>query len=255
MEYDKTDFRRLLGIMNRLRMDCPWDRKQTIHSLRSQSIEELYELTEAISQEDWKGICEESGDLLLHIVFYAKIAEEKGHYTMGDVVEGICDKLIARHPHIYGEVQVEDENEVKRNWEDLKLKEGKKSILEGVPKGMPPLLKAERIQEKVKKVGFDWENAPQVWEKVEEESKELQDAISKGDEDNMEEEIGDLLFSIINYARFLHVDPEKALDRTNKKFMKRFQRIEEYATSNGKRLTELSLEEMDEVWNKVKIEV
>jgi len=252
MEFDKSDFRRLLDIMNELRVQCPWDRKQTIHTLRQQSIEELYELTDAISDENWEGICEESGDLLLHIVFYAKIASEKGKFSIDDVIEGICDKLISRHPHIYGDVKVKDEEEVKRNWEELKLKEGKKSVLQGVPKAMPALMKAIRIQEKVKKIGFDWEKASQVKDKVREEKQELEEAVSADDKDAMEAEMGDYLFSLVNYSRFLGIDPQKALERTNRKFMHRFKKMEEYSTNENNPLSEMNLGEMDELWERAK---
>src|SRR5699024_10863391 len=248
MEFDKSDFRRLLHIMDELRVQCPWDRKQTIHSLRQQSIEELYELTDAISDEDWEGICEESGDLLLHLVFYAKIASEKGQFTINDVIEGICDKLISRHTHIYGDVKVKDEEEVKRNWEELKLKEGKKSVLQGVPKAMPPLMKAIRIQEKVKKIGFDWEEVSQVKDKVAEEKKELEEAVSANDRDAMEAEMGDYLFSLVNYSRFLGIDPEKALEQTNRKFIHRFKKMEEYSVSENNPLSGMNLGEMDKLW-------
>ncbi len=239
--------------MDELRVQCPWDRKQTIHSLRQQTIEELYELTDAITEENWKGICEESGDLLLHIVFYARIGAEQQQFTIADVIHGICDKLIARHPHIYGNVRVKDEEEVTKNWEALKLKEGKRSVLQGVPHAMPALPKAIRIQEKAKKAGFDWEQSGEVWEKVKEEMIELEAAVQEGDTKHIEEEMGDLLFSIINYARFLKTDPENALERSNKKFISRFKKMEQLASLRGRAFSDLTLEEMDELWNEVKL--
>ncbi|MGH2642536.1 MAG: nucleoside triphosphate pyrophosphohydrolase [Chitinophagaceae bacterium] len=243
---------RLLQIMDELREKCPWDRKQTIQTLRQQTIEELYELTDAITDENWQGICEELGDLLLHIVFYAKIGTEQNHFTMEDVINGICEKLIARHPHIYGNVKAETEEQVKQNWEKLKLKEGKASVLSGVPKALPALVKAIRLQEKAKQVGFEWENPEQVWDKVEEETEELQEAIAINEKNKMEEELGDLLFSIVNYSRFLHIDAENALERTNKKFIYRFRRMEEEAKNSGSSLAEMTLPEMDAFWNKIK---
>lgn len=245
-------FLRLVRIMDELREKCPWDKKQTIHTLRQQTIEETYELTDAITGEDWKGIKEELGDLLLHTVFYAKIGAEQGKFTLTDVLEGISDKLVSRHPHIYGDVQVNNEEDVKRNWEQLKLKEGKTSVLQGVPKSLPALVKAMRLQEKAKQVGFEWENAQQVWEKVEEEMQELKEAVDHGDALHTEEELGDLFFSLINYARFLQLDPENALERTNRKFISRFQQMEKIAAEQGKSLQEMTLPEMDNIWNSVK---
>lgn len=245
-------FLRLVGIMDELRDKCPWDKKQTIHTLRQQTIEETYELTDAITGEDWKGIKEELGDLLLHTIFYAKIGTEQGKFTLTDVLEGISDKLVSRHPHIYGDVQVNNEEDVKRNWEQLKLKEGKTSVLQGVPKSLPALVKAMRLQEKAKQVGFEWENAQQVWEKVEEEMQELKEAVDHGDALHTEEELGDLFFSLINYARFLQLDPENALERTNRKFISRFQQMEKIAAEQGKGLQEMTLPEMDNIWNSVK---
>ena len=247
-------FSRLLQIMDDLREKCPWDKKQTLQSLRQQTIEELYELTDAITNEDFKGIREELGDLLLHIVFYAKIGAEQQQFTITDVITGICDKLVARHPHIYGDVKVENEEDVKRNWERLKLKEGKKSVLSGVPVSLPALVKSMRLQEKVKQVGFEWDTREQVWDKVEEETKELLEVVELDDKDEMEAEFGDLLFALVNYSRFLKIDAENALERTNKKFIRRFSRMEEMATGEGKRLDEMSLTEMDGLWNKVKEE-
>jgi MazG family protein len=247
-------FSRLLQIMDDLREKCPWDKKQTLQSLRQQTIEELYELTDAITNEDFKGIREELGDLLLHIVFYAKIGAEQQQFTITDVITGICDKLVARHPHIYGDVKVENEEDVKRNWERLKLKEGKRSVLSGVPVSLPALVKSMRLQEKAKQVGFEWDTREQVWDKVEEETKELLEVVELDDKDEMEAEFGDLLFALVNYSRFLKIDAENALERTNKKFIRRFSRMEEMATGEGKRLDEMSLTEMDGLWNKVKEE-
>lgn len=238
--------------MDKLRVECPWDRKQTIHTLRQLTIEELYELTDAITQEDWQGICEELGDLLLHIVFYAKIGSEESKFTLDDVIARICRKLIIRHPHVYGDVTVENEDEVKRNWEKIKLKEGKKSVLSGVPQSLPALVKAIRLQEKAKQVGFEWENEKEVWEKVEEETRELQEAVQTRDINKMEDELGDLLFSLVNYSRFLQVDAENALERTNKKFKDRFQRMESEAGKKGVSLADLTLAEMDILWNQIK---
>lgn len=240
--------------MDDLREKCPWDRKQTIQSLRQLSIEELYELADAITEEDWKGIKEELGDLFLHLVFYAKIGAEQGRFTLDEVLEGISDKLVSRHPHIYGEVEVRDEEDVKRNWERLKLKEGKRSVLAGVPGGLPALVKAMRLQEKAKQVGFEWENATQVWEKVEEETRELAEAVEAGEQGKIEEEWGDLLFSMVNYARFLKVDAENALERTNKKFIRRFTRMEALAAERGQPLSDMSLSAMDDLWNQAKKE-
>ncbi|TDW96340.1 nucleoside triphosphate pyrophosphohydrolase [Dinghuibacter silviterrae] len=254
MEKVAESFLRLVRIMDDLREKCPWDRKQTIQTLRQLSIEELYELADAITEEDWKGIKEELGDLFLHLVFYAKIGTEQGRFTLDEVLEGISDKLVARHPHIYGEVEVRDEEDVKRNWEKLKLKEGKKSVLAGVPGGLPALVKAMRLQEKAKQVGFEWENAAQVWDKVEEETRELKEAVAEGDQSQIEEEWGDLLFSMVNYARFLKVDAENALERTNKKFIRRFTRMEALAAEQGQTLSDLSLTAMDDLWNQAKKE-
>ena len=238
--------------MDELREQCPWDRKQTIQTLRSMTIEETYELADAITESDWKGIKEELGDLLLHIVFYAKIGKEQGHFTLDDVITGINEKLVARHPHIYGDVKVENDEDVKRNWEKLKLKEGKKSVLSGVPRSLPATVKAMRLQEKAKQVGFEWENKDQVWQKVEEEMKELKEVIGTGQQEKVEEEFGDLIFSLINYARFLQVDAENALELTNKKFIHRFTQMEKLALNDGKALANMSLEEMDNIWNSIK---
>ena len=255
---DSNSFSRLQEILDELREKCPWDKKQTIHSLRQLTIEETYELADAIAQDDWNGIKEELGDLLLHILFYAKIATEQNQFTIQDVIERNREKLIHRHPHIYGDVKVADEEEVKRNWENLKLKEGKKSILSGVPRSLAPLVQAMRIQEKAKQVGFEWDNKEQVWEKVEEEANELKAEVQamdegKGSVEKMEEEMGDLLFSIVNYARFLNIDPDQSLARTNKKCIKRFQAMEEVVTAEGKQMTDLNLAEMDAIWNTVKL--
>ncbi len=244
-----TDFLRLIKIMDELREKCPWDKKQTIQTLRQLTIEETYELTDAITDGDWKGIREELGDLLLHIVFYAKIGAEQNQFTLHDVINGICEKLIFRHPHIYGDVVVADEEDVKRNWEKLKLKEGKKSVLSGVPKSLPATVKAMRLQEKAKQVGFEWENKEQVWDKVEEEKNELFAAIASGNQNDMEDELGDVFFSLINFARFLQIDAENALERTNKKFIARFNKMEAAASQTGKALDDMSLEEMDTLWN------
>ena len=253
-------FGRLLDIMNDLRAKCPWDKKQTLESLRHLTIEETYELGDAILNNDLQEIKKELGDLLLHIVFYAKIGSEANDsltfrttgFDIADVCNEICEKLIHRHPHIYGNVVVADDEEVKQNWEKLKLKEGKKSVLEGVPKGLPALVKASRIQDKVKGVGFDWEEPHQVWDKVQEELKELQDEVQVGNQDKIEAEFGDVLFSMINYARFLNVNPEDALERTNKKFIKRFQYLESKAGELGKPLMDMTLTEMDIFWEEAK---
>lgn len=244
-------FDRLLTIMDELREQCPWDRKQTMESLRNLTIEETYELADAILDQDLTGVKEEIGDLLLHMVFYAKIAEEKAAWNITDALHAVCDKLVARHPHIYSDVEVADEEEVKRNWEQLKLKEGKgkRSVLGGVPKSLPAMVKAYRMQDKTKQVGFEWENSEQVWEKVEEEMQEFKEAMDTADTRHQEEEFGDLLFSLVNYARFTGIDPETALERVNQKFKKRF----EYIEANAERdLMEMSLAEMDALWNKAK---
>jgi MazG family protein len=246
-------FLRLVKIMDELREKCPWDKKQTIETLRQLTIEETYELTDAITEKDWKGIKEELGDLMLHIVFYAKIGAEQNRFTLDEVLNDVCDKLIARHPHIYSDVKVENDEDVKRNWEKLKMKEGKQSVLSGVPKSLPATVKAMRLQEKVKQVGFEWENKNQVWEKVEEEMNELKEAIQTGNREKIEDEYGDLIFSLINYARFLQVDAENALERTNKKFIYRFTEMEKIALSKGNDLNNMSLEEMDAIWNTVKL--
>lgn len=243
-------FGRLIIIMDELREQCPWDRKQTIHTLRNLTIEETYELADAILSDDLPGVKEEIGDVMLHLVFYAKIASEQGVFDIADALNAVCDKLIYRHPHIYGDVVVKDEEEVKQNWEQLKLKEGKKSILAGVPVSLPAMVKAYRMQEKTKQVGFEWENAEQVWAKVEEEIGELQENIqNNAPQTDIEEEFGDVLFSLVNYARFIGVDPETALERVNRKFKSRFEYIEAQAP---KPLKEMTLAEMDVLWNEAK---
>jgi XTP/dITP diphosphohydrolase len=247
-----TAFERLVTIMNELREKCPWDKKQTAETLRQLTIEETYELTDAITDGNWKGIKEELGDILLHIVFYAKIGTEQNQFTLDEVINGVCEKLIFRHPHIYGDVQVKDEEEVKRNWEKLKMKEGKTSVLSGVPKTLPATVKAMRLQEKAKQVGFEWENKDQVWEKVKEEENELMEAIASGNASHIEDELGDVFFSLINFARFLQVDAEQALERTNKKFIDRFTKMEAAAIGSGKPLQDMTLEEMDSIWNIIK---
>lgn len=245
-------FERLLVIMDELRTQCPWDKKQTLQSLRHLTIEEVYELGDAILDNDLEEVKKELGDVLLHIVFYSKIGSETNTFDIADVCHSICDKLVERHPHIYGDVTVENEDDVKRNWEQIKLKEGKNSVLEGVPKSLPALVKANRIQDKVSGVGFDWEQPEQVFEKVQEELSELQVEIKKGDIQAIENEFGDVLFSMINYARFLGVNPENALERTNKKFIKRFQYLESKAKEMNTALEDMSLAEMDVFWEEAK---
>ncbi|GAB5399713.1 MAG: nucleoside triphosphate pyrophosphohydrolase [Aureisphaera sp.] len=252
-EQQLAAYDRLLTIMDELREQCPWDRKQTMQTLRHLTIEETYELGDAILENDLEEVKKELGDLLLHIVFYAKIGSEKKHFDMADVANDICEKLISRHPHIYGDVEVADEEEVKQNWENLKLKEGKKSVLEGVPTSLPAMVKANRIQDKVAGVGFDWEEPQQVFEKLKEELEELQHEVAHNNQEKIEQEFGDVLFSMINYARFLKVDPESALERTNKKFIKRFQYLESKAKENNKSLKEMTLAEMDVYWNEAKL--
>jgi len=239
-------------IMDELREQCPWDRKQTIQTLRTLSIEELYELADAIIAEDWPGIKEELGDLFLHLLFYARIASEQSKFNLEEVLEGISEKLVARHPHIYGDVKVETEEDVKQNWEKLKLREGKKSVLSGVPVSLPAVVKAIRLQEKSKQVGFEWSSTREVWAKVKEEEKELMEAVQSGDKTHIEEEFGDLMFSLINYARFLSIDAETALERTNRKFIHRFTKMEEAVGKSGKQMAELTLAELDAVWDAVK---
>lgn len=250
----KTDaFARILKIMDELREQCPWDRKQTMESLRYLTIEELYELSDAILEQNTDDIKKELGDILLHIVFYAKIAEEKQWFDIADVIHTECDKLVSRHPHIYGDVKVQDEEEVKRNWEQLKLKEGNKSVLGGVPNSLPAIVKAHRIQEKAKGVGFEWDNRDDVWKKVQEEMTEFrQEVDNNAPMEQIENEFGDLLFSLVNYARFIGVNPEDALERTNKKFIRRFQYMEDKAREAGKNLSDMTLEEMDVYWEEAK---
>ncbi|OXA79797.1 nucleoside triphosphate pyrophosphohydrolase [Flavobacterium columnare NBRC 100251 = ATCC 23463] len=245
-------FNRLLDIMDELREKCPWDKKQTLESLRHLTIEETYELGDAILDNNINEIKNELGDLLLHIVFYSKIGSETQHFDIADVANAISDKLIHRHPHIYADVEVNNEEEVKQNWEKLKLKEGKKSVLEGVPKSLPAMVKASRIQDKVKGVGFDWEESYQVWDKVQEELQELQEEVKKGNQDKIEAEFGDVIFSMINYARFLKINPEDALERTNKKIIKRFTYLEQKAKVLGKDLSDMTLAEMDVFWEEAK---
>jgi XTP/dITP diphosphohydrolase len=251
MEEKLKAFERLLKIMDELREKCPWDRKQTLESLRHLTIEEVYELSDAIVEKDLNEIRNELGDIILHIVFYSKIGSEKNAFDIADVINGVCEKLIKRHPHIYGDVQVDSEEEVKANWEKLKLKEGKKSVLEGVPKSLPPLVKAGRIQDKARGVGFDWDDKDQVWKKALEELNEFKNEIDKGS-DKAQAEFGDVLFSLINYARFVDINPDDALEETNKKFIKRFQYLETESKKDGKQLGEMSLEEMDVYWNRAK---
>jgi MazG family protein len=245
-------FMRLVGIMDELREKCPWDKKQTVQTLRPLTIEEMYELADAITDNDWKGIKEELGDLLLHLVFYARIGTEQQQFTLEEAIHGVCEKLISRHPHIYGDVQVNNEEEVKQNWEKLKLKEGKKSVLSGVPLSLPAVVKATRLQEKARQVGFEWDNRDQVWDKVTEETEELHEAVAANEPHRIEEEFGDLLFSLINYARFLQIDAENALEKTNKKFIARFTRMEQLALQQGKPLADMTLAEMDAIWNSIK---
>lgn len=243
-------FQRLLTIMDELREQCPWDRKQTMESLRNLTIEETYELADAILNNDLNEVKEELGDIMLHMVFYAKIADEKGAFDIADVMNEVCEKLINRHPHIYGDIEVSNEEDVKKNWEQLKLKEGKKSVLGGVPNSLPAMVKAYRMQEKTKQVGFEWENADQVWEKVEEELAEFKETIEQEEsQERREEEFGDVLFSLINYARFQNIDPETALERINRKFKMRFEYIEANAP---KPLVDMTLTEMDVLWNQAK---
>ncbi|MEY2834816.1 MAG: nucleoside triphosphate pyrophosphohydrolase [Bacteroidota bacterium] len=259
---------RLEKIMDELREQCPWDKKQTIHSLRQLTIEECHELTDAITDEDWKGIREELGDILLHVLFYTKIGVEQKQFNFEDVINGIAEKLIFRHPHIYGDVKVKDEEEVKRNWENLKLKEGKTSVLSGVPRSLPSLVQAMRLQEKASQVGFDWDNKTQVWEKVKEELGEVEEEMQQEmqldvqsnshqpdiNKERLEEELGDLMFSIVNFARFNKIDPDNALSLANKKFMSRFKGMEQIIAANGKRMTDLNLTELDAIWDEVKKE-
>lgn len=248
----EKEFNRLVTIMDELREKCPWDMKQTVQTLRQLTIEETYELADAITAEDYNGIKEEIGDLMLHMVFYARIARERGEFTLEAALHDICEKLIRRHPHIYGDVKVENEEDVKQNWEKLKLKEGKSSVLGGVPSSLPSMVKAMRLQEKSKQVGFEWDNTGQVWSKVEEEISELKEAMQSGDQNSIEDELGDVFFSLVNLARFLNVDAENALERTNKKFISRFKKMEEAALENNRFLHDMTLTEMDDLWNRIK---
>jgi len=253
MDVRLTAFKRLLDIMDDLREKCPWDHKQTLESLRKLTIEETYELADAIVENDLEELKGEIGDIMLHMVFYSKIASEQGAFDITDALNAICDKLVHRHPHIYGDVKVANEEEVKANWEQLKLKEGKTSVLQGVPMSLPAMVKANRIQEKARGVGFDWDNKEQVWAKVEEELAELKDEVdTKASIDRIEDELGDVLFSVINYARFIDVDPEMALERTNRKFIKRFQFLENEVKKEGKELNNMTLTEMDAIWSEAK---
>ena len=245
-------FERLLTIMDELREQCPWDKKQTMETLRHLTIEEVYELGDAILDNDLDEVKKELGDVLLHIVFYSKIGSEANAFDIADVCHSICDKLVERHPHIYGDVKVKDEEDVKRNWEQIKLKEGKKSVLDGVPNSLPALVKANRIQDKAAGIGFDWEEPKQVWEKVEEELKELQNEVQLNQVEKIESELGDVFFSLVNYARFLKINPENALERTNKKFIKRFQYLETKAKLLNKSLHDMTLNEMDVFWEEAK---
>lgn len=249
MEEKLKAFERLLNIMDDLRTQCPWDKKQTLDSLRNLTIEETYELSDAIMKKDFPNIEEELGDLFLHLVFYSKIAEEKNEFTVKDVLNSVCDKLINRHPHIYGDTIADTEEEVLKNWEKLKLKEGKKSVLEGVPQSMPAINKAYRMQEKTAKVGFEWDTIDQVWDKVTEETEELKEAVLSNNKEDIEDEFGDLFFALINYARFLKIDPEAAIEKTNVKFKKRFEYIEKVAKEKNIELNDMTLQEMDDIWN------
>ncbi len=255
LDSKKVAFERILTIMDELRAQCPWDKKQTIHTLRNLTLEESYELADAITDNNWKHIQEELGDILLHIIFYSKIGEEQNAFSIADVMNAECEKLIHRHPHIYGDITVKDEEEVKKNWEQLKLKEGKKSVLQGVPLSLPAMIKAYRIQDKAAQVKFEWENTSQVWEKVEEELNEFKEVAlnPSPDKTKMEEEFGDLLFSLVNLSRFIQIDPETALEKTNKKFIKRFQYIEQKAAEQNRSLDDMTLAEMDALWNEAKI--
>ena len=252
MKENLVAFSRLITIMDELREECPWDKKQTMDSLRYLTIEEMYELSDAILEKDMEEIKKELGDLLLHIVFYSRIASETNDFDISDVINNVCDKLIHRHPHIYADVKVKDEVEVKRNWEKLKLKEGKKSVLEGVPRSLPAIVKSFRIQEKVRGIGFDWDNKTQVWDKVLEEIEELKFEVKKGDEDRIESEFGDVLFALTNYSRFINVNPEDALERTNKRFIKRFQIMENLIEKENLKLDEMNLNQMDVYWTQAK---
>jgi XTP/dITP diphosphohydrolase len=253
MDKRLESFERLLNIMDELRAKCPWDKEQTIESIRHLTIEETYELADAIVDGDLQEIKKELGDILLHIVFYAKIASETNAFDIKDVIDGICEKLVFRHPHVFGEVLVKDQEEVKTNWENLKIKEGNKSILAGVPKSLPALVKAHRIQDKVRSVGFDWDEPNQIWDKIKEELSEFEQELEQMNKEKMEAEFGDLLFSMINAARLYDIDPEMALERTNKKFIKRFNYLESQTIQKGQLLQDMTLDEMNKIWEKAKI--
>lgn len=253
MDDKQQAFGRLLHIMDELRTKCPWDKEQTIESLRHLTIEETYELTDAIVENNLTDIKKELGDILLHIVFYAKIASETGAFDIKDVIDSLCDKLIYRHPHVFGEISVKDQEEVKTNWENLKIKEGNPSILAGVPKSLPALVKAHRVQDKVRSVGFDWDERSQIWDKIKEELTEFENEVEQMDKNKMEAEFGDLLFSMINAARLYNIDPEMALERTNKKFIKRFNYLESQTIQKGQSLQNMTLDEMNEIWEKAKM--
>ena len=252
MELEES-FLKLVNIMDELREKCPWDKKQTIQTLRPLTIEETYELTDAITDNDWKGMKEELGDLMLHLIFYAKIGQEQKQFTLQEVIDGISEKLVRRHPHIYGDIKVNNDEDVKKNWEQIKMAEGKKSVLSGVPKSLPAVVKATRIQEKAKLVGFEWDNIEDVWKKVEEEIGELQEAIALNNQEEIEAEFGDVMFSLVNYARFLHIDAEGVLEKTNKKFMYRFTEMEKEAQTQKKSLADMTLADMDAMWNEIKL--
>lgn len=254
MKKELEAFDRLLNILNELREKCPWDRKQTMESLRNLTIEETYELADSILQKDMPEIKKELGDLLLHIVFYAKIADEQKEFDITDIMDSLCDKLVERHPHVFGDTKVKDHKEVEENWEEIKMKEGYKSILSGVPDSLPALIKSNRIQQKVRGVGFDWDQKEQIWDKVREELYELQQEVDKEKKEEIESEFGDLLFSIINAARLYDIDPENALEKTNKKFIRRFKYLEENTINKGKSLKDMSLNEMNVIWEKAKKE-
>lgn len=252
MKKELEAFDRLLNILQELRTKCPWDRKQTMETLRNLTIEETYELADSILQKDMPEIKKELGDLLLHVVFYARIAEEQKEFGIADVMESLCDKLVERHPHVFGNTKVKDHKEVEENWEEIKMKEGQKSILSGVPDSLPALIKSNRIQQKVRGVGFDWDQKEQIWDKVKEELDELQQEVNQQKKEEIESEFGDLLFSIINAARLYDIDPENALEKTNKKFIKRFKYLEENTINKGKSLKDMSLDEMNVIWEKAK---
>lgn len=251
MEYVDS-LERLRGILSELREKCPWDKKQTISTLRQQTIEETYELAEAITNEDWPGIKEELGDMLLHVLFYTKIAEEKGFFELKDVVYEICEKLVRRHPHVYDQAIAETDDVVKSNWEQIKLKEGKVGVLNGVPQGLPAMVKALRIQEKAKNVGFEWNDKEEVMNKVNEELKELQEAVAENAKEEIENEMGDVLFSLVNYSRYLNIDPEQSLEKTNKKFITRFNAMESAIKAMDKNINDMTLSEMNQIWNEIK---